>query len=200
MLLERNSKLVMIGDSVTDCERARPVGEGLFGGIGKGYVSIVDGLLNATYPEQKIRVINMGSSGDNVRNLKNRWQSDVLDLKPDWLSIMIGINDVWRQFDTPHITENHVNIDEYRDSLEYLVKSTLPVLKGMILMTPYYIEKNNNDEMRSVVDKYGAVVKEIAIKYNTVTVDTQAAFDEILEHYYPAASPGTEFTRIHLEV
>jgi len=108
MLLEKNAKLVMIGDSVTDCGRARPVGEGLFGAIGTGYAGYVNALLDATYPERHIRVVNMGSSGNTVLDLEARWQTDVVDLKPDWLSVMIGINDVWRQFDCPLQTEIHV--------------------------------------------------------------------------------------------
>lgn len=83
MRIETGSKLIMIGDSVTDCERARPVGEGLFGAIGKGYVSIVQGNLIARYPEKRIRVINMGSSGNTVRDLKGRWETDVIQQKPD---------------------------------------------------------------------------------------------------------------------
>jgi lysophospholipase L1-like esterase len=101
MKIEPGSKLVMIGDSITDAERARPVGEGLFSAQGRGYVSMVDALLGAVYPRHAIRVVNMGVSGNTVRDLKARWQTDVLDLKPDWLSILIGDNDVWRQFDTP---------------------------------------------------------------------------------------------------
>ena len=62
---------------------------------------MVDALLGAVYPERMIRVINMGVSGNTTRDLKARWQTDVLDLKPDWLSIMIGANDVWRQYDSP---------------------------------------------------------------------------------------------------
>ena len=70
----------MIGDSITDCERARPVGEGLFDALGKGYVSFVDGLLQARYPAHGIRVVNMGLSGNSVRDLQGSWQLDVLDL------------------------------------------------------------------------------------------------------------------------
>ena len=68
MLLEKNTKLVFIGDSVTDCGRARPVGEGLFGAIGTGYAGYVNALLDATVPKRKIRVVNMGSSGNTVRS------------------------------------------------------------------------------------------------------------------------------------
>ncbi|SFE03898.1 Lysophospholipase L1 [Paenibacillus catalpae] len=186
MLLGQEAKLVMIGDSITDCERARPRGEGLFGAIGKGYVSLVDALLTATYPELGIRVVNMGSSGNNVRDLEERWQTDVLDLKPDWLSIMIGTNDVWRQYDMPAQTEQHVYIEEYEEKLESLVKRTRPQLQGLVLMTPFYIEPNEADPMRSTMDQYGEVVKRIASKYDARFVDTQAAFNRVLAHIYPA--------------
>ncbi|WP_419872439.1 SGNH/GDSL hydrolase family protein [Candidatus Pristimantibacillus sp. PTI5] len=185
MLLEPKSKLVMIGDSITDCDRARPYGEGLFGAIGKGYVSLVDALLTAAYPESGIRVVNMGTSGNTVRDLKERWQTDVLDLKPDWLSIMIGINDVWRQYDLPAQTEQHVYIDEYEETLEALVKRTRPQLQGLVLMTPFYIEPNEADPMRRTMDQYGEVVKKLAFKYDARFVDTQAAFNQVLAHIYP---------------
>lgn len=185
MLLEPNSKLIMIGDSITDCERARPYGEGLFGAIGKGYVSLVDALLMAAYPERGIRVVNMGTSGNTIRELKERWQTDVLDLKPEWLSIMIGINDVWRQYDLPTQTEKHVLIDEYEETLDSLVKSTRPQLQGLVLMTPFYLEPNVSDPMRSTMDQYGEIVKKVASKYDARFVDTQAAFNQILAHIYP---------------
>ena len=74
-----------------------------------------------------------------MRDLAGRWQSDVLNLKPDWVSIMIGIHDVWRQFDAPLQTEWHVSLDEYSSVLEQLVRTTRPQLKGLVLMTPYFI-------------------------------------------------------------
>ncbi|MBO7745159.1 SGNH/GDSL hydrolase family protein [Paenibacillus sp. MWE-103] len=184
MLIGNNERLVMIGDSITDCGRARPVGEGLFDAIGKGYVGLVDALISAAYPERGIRVTNMGIGGNNVRDLKERWQTDVTDLKPDWLSVMIGTNDVWRQFDSPTIKESHVYLDEYEATLESLVAATLPQLKGLVLMTPFYIESNENDLMRAQMDRYGAAVKRVAEKYGTLFVDTQAAFNAVLEHLY----------------
>lgn len=185
MRIEQGSKLIMMGDSVTDCDRAKPVGEGLFGAIGNGYVNFVQASLIATYPEARIRVVNMGISGNTVRDLKARWKEDVLAQKPDWLSIMIGINDIWRQFDSPFQTEIHVYLDEYRETLDELVRLTKPSLKGLVLMTPYYIEPNKNDDMRAMMDKYGEVVKSIAEKYGTIFVDTQAEFDKMCTHYHP---------------
>lgn len=188
------SKLVMIGDSITDCERKRPIGEGLFNALGKGYVSLVDSLLQATYPQARIRVINMGTGGNTVRDLHDRWQTDVVDLQPDWLSIMIGINDVWRQFDSPWQTEWHVSLDEYQRTLETLVATTRPSVKGLILLTPYVLEPNRADPMRRMMDDYGAVVQQLATKHDAIYVDTQAAFDAVLVHLHPMA---LAWDRIH---
>jgi lysophospholipase L1-like esterase len=194
LMIGAHEKLLMIGDSITDVERARPIGEGRDPALGRGYVAMVDALLGAVYADQWIRVVNMGISGNTTRDLKARWQTDVLDLKPDWLSIMIGANDVWRQFDSPKQTEKHVLIDEYEKNLDELITQTKPMLKGLVLFTPYYIEPNKQDAMRATMDKYGAVVKKLASKYNAILVDTQAAFDEVLKIYYPAT---IKWDRVH---
>ncbi len=194
LIFKPNSKLVMIGDSITDCARARPIGEGLFDALGKGYVALVEATLTAALPEQHIRVVNVGSSGNTVRDLATRWHTDVLDLNPDWLSIMIGINDVWRQFDTPLQTEQHVRLDTYAETLEKLVSQTRPRLKGLVLMTPFMIEPNRTDAMRAMMDSYGAVVKALARQHDAILVDTQAAFDPVLAHLHPMA---LAWDRIH---
>ncbi|MBT3296191.1 MAG: SGNH/GDSL hydrolase family protein [Verrucomicrobia bacterium] len=187
MILEQNDKLVMIGDSITDCGRGRPAGEGLFDPYGSGYVNMVKAFLDARHPNLAIRVVNKGNSGNTVRELKARWQEDVLDQKPNWLSIMIGINDVWRQFDSPKMPETHVGLKEYERTLEELITASLPGLKGLILVTPYFIEPNRDDPMRARMNAYGAVIKALAEKHNAILVDTQAGFDRMLEHMHPMA-------------
>ena len=184
----------MIGDSVTAASRAEPVGEGLFEAHGKGYVNMVNSLLWAVYPGHQLRVTNMGTAGHTVRELKARWKRDVLDLKPDWLSIMIGINDVWRQFDLPHQPECHVGLEEYEATLDELVKRTKPKVKGLVLMTPYIVEPNPEEPMRARMDAYGAVVKKLAKRHKAIFVDTQAAFDAALQHIHPMA---LAWDRIH---
>jgi lysophospholipase L1-like esterase len=188
------SKLVMVGDSITDAGRARPVGEGRGEAIGKGYVMMVEALLGAVYPDQWIRTVNQGISGNTVRDLKARWQTDVLDLAPDWVSIMIGANDVWRQFDSPRQTEKHVLIDEYEKTLDELLLATLPRVKGLVLITPFYLEPSRADAMRAAMDRYGAAVRRLADKHRTLFVDSQAAFDEVLKTYYPAT---INWDRVH---
>lgn len=180
------SKLVMIGDSITDAGRARPGADSSGGPLGRGYVSLVDTLLAAVYPDQPIWIVNTGISGNTVRDLKARWPADVLDLKPDWLSIMIGTNDVWRQFDSPRRPDLAVPIDEYERTLDELIARTRPALKGLVLLTPFYLEPNRQEPMRAQMDRYGAVVRRLAATHGALFVDTQAAFDEVLAAAYTA--------------
>jgi len=194
MIFGKNDKLVMIGDSITDCNRMRPIGDGLFGALGDGYVNLTNALLQTEYAHLGVRIMNMGISGNTVRDLEARWQTDLLDLKPDWVSIMIGINDVWRKFSYPFQLEHFVPIDEYEQKLRALVERTLPEVKGIVLMTPFYIEPNKDEPMRALMDAYGRKVKEIAEAYGTVFVDTQAAFDRALQHLYPGSIAGD---RVH---
>lgn len=187
MKIRPNGKLLMIGDSITDCGRARPVGEAVNWDLGNGYVSLVNALIGAACPRQNIRVLNLGVSGNTVRDLCARWRTDVLDLEPDWLSVMIGINDVWRQFDAPLQTEWHVHLDEYVGTLERLLDETRPRLEGLVLMTPYFIEPNQADPMRALMDRYGDAVRQLAGRYDAILVDTQAAFDDFLTNVNPMA-------------
>jgi lysophospholipase L1-like esterase len=193
MLFAKNDKLIMIGDSVTDAGREHPVGE--YGaGRGMGYVSEVNALLTTCYPELKMRVVNMGTSGNNVLDLANRWQTDVFDLNPAWVSVCIGINDIWRQFDHPLLTELHVSLEQYTETLDRLIAETLPRVKGMILISPYYLEPNKSDPMRAMMDTYGASMKKLAEKYKQPFVDLQAAFDDFLSYYYPSV---INWDRVH---
>lgn len=186
MKIQPNSKLVMIGDSITDCGRFDDAD-----GLGDGYVRFVDVSLR----EFDVQVVNKGISGNTVRDIKARWQIDVLELKPDWLSIMIGINDVWRQIDNWEAPENWVLIDEYERTLCELVERVLPSLKGLVLMTPYVLELDKSDGMRSKMDAYGEVMQGIAMKYGAIFVDTQVAFDNILQK---TDAQGLSNDRVHM--
>jgi lysophospholipase L1-like esterase len=187
MILPPRTKLLFIGDSITACDRARPVGEGRAGAIGQSYVGLLEGLLGAAYPAHAIRLVNMGISGNTVLDLQARWTSDVIDLSPDWVSIMIGVNDVWRQFDRPRQTEIHISPQTYAATLDTLVRQTKPRVKGLILMAPFYIEPHRGDAMRARMDEYGTLMKQVATAHQTLFVDTQAAFDAVLPHMHPNA-------------
>ena len=165
----------MIGDSITDCGRSRNQK------LGNGYVNLIHGQLEFAYPEQRIQVVNKGVSGNTVRDLKKRWKRDVLDLNPDWLSLMIGINDVWQQMDNWKPIKERVSIDEYERTLDEIISVVSLSLRGLVLMTPYVLEPNIADPMRAMMDGYGAVVQKIAKKYKAIFIDTQALFDKVLK-------------------
>lgn len=199
MTLPRDARLLFIGDSITDANR-EPMGEPApwgTAGLGRGYVSLVESWLVATRPQDGVRVFNRGTSGHTVRDLAARWQADVLDLRPDAVAILIGINDVWRQFDTPLRTETHVLPDEYERMLETLAIRTLATLAApsrLVLATPFFIEANRADPMRARMDEYGAIVRRLAAKHGATLVDTQAAFDAVTAHLHPMA---LAWDRIH---
>ena len=167
MIFQTGERVVFIGDSVTEYGHGKPVGEGLFEGVGSGYV------------------------------------------RPDWVSICIVINDVWRQFDSPALKEQHVEPEVYEETYRELIERTLPQVKGIILMTPYYIEAQREDPMRRRMDTYAGITKKLAAEYGLICVDLQKAFDDFLEfrhssflawdrvHPSPAGCflMGTEFLR-----
>jgi len=176
MLFDANSTLLMIGDSITDCGRARPVGEG--DGLGSGYVSFINALLTAEYPGANIKVLNTGIGGDTIRHLKARWKSDMLAFAPDYLSIKIGVNDVWRYI-SGNLTE-HVPLDEYESVYRELIAATKPTVKKIILISPFLSERDRSDPMMAMLLDYIAVVKRIAVDESLLFVDTQAEFDRYI--------------------
>ena len=194
MLFEKNDTVLFIGDSISDYERKRPVGEGLFNAWGTSYVANAASLLSCMYPELGLRLINMGISGNQITSLEERWETDVMALHPDWVSVLIGINDVWRQFDSPQIPESHVSPEVFEATYERLMERTLPQVKGMILMTPYFMEPNRADPMRARMDEYGEIVRRTAEKYSQTFVDLQAAWDRLFVHMHPC---NIAWDRIH---
>jgi lysophospholipase L1-like esterase len=152
MKIAKGAIVLFTGDSITDCGRARPVGKGA--GLGSGYVAIAQERLKDNV------VLNTGISGHTVRDLAARWDNDVINLKPDWLSVMIGTNDVWRQFDKRGVG---VLPADYKG--------------GLVLMTPFLVEANEAEPMRARMDEYRQIVTELAGEFGAYLVDTQAMYN-----------------------
>jgi lysophospholipase L1-like esterase len=180
MLFTAHQRIVFIGDSITDCGRRDTDPP-----YGHGYVSMVRNLLAGRYPEIRLVILNRGISGNTVRDLAARWEKDVIAERPDWLSIKIGINDVWRHFE--HRLAAHVPLPEYEATLRRLIQRTQAATHArLILMTPYLIEPDRNDPMRRMMDDYSAVVSGLAAEYGAVLVHTQVAWDAALAHTRPS--------------
>ena len=178
MIFQNGDRIVFAGDSVTDMGSNNPVGEGLFDNLGKGYVRMIENLLVACYPEVSLRITNSGISGNTSRDLLARFDRDVVSLHPDWVSICIGINDVWRQFDVPAFTDWAVSPEEYEKNVEEMILSVKDRVKGIFLLTPYYIEANREDFMRARMDEYVAICKRLAEKHGCTFIDLQKLFED----------------------
>jgi len=187
MLFSPHDKILFIGDSISDYDRKRPVGEGLFNAWGTSYVADVGALLGCAMPDMHLRVVNMGIGGNQIRDLDMRWQEDVFDLKPDWVSVLIGINDVWRQFDCPAMSDSQVLPEEYRSNVETMILAVKDKVKGIFLLTPYYIEDNPHDAMRNRMIEYVDICKELAEKHGCILVDFQAMYERYLRHRHSAS-------------
>lgn len=194
MIFENYDRIVFAGDSVTDMESACPVGEGMHGKLGKGYVKIVDSMLAMAYPEINLRVTNSGIGGNTSRDLLARFDRDVVELEPQWVSICIGINDVWRQFDLPGIRSRHVLPDEYEANVEDMILRVKGKVKGIFILSPYIIEANRADTMRARMDEYVEICRRLANKHGCVFVDFQKMYEDYCKVRHAAS---IAWDRIH---
>ena len=136
MIFSDFDRVVFAGDSVTDMGSERPVGEGLFDNLGRSYVRVIENMLMAWYPKLNIRITNSGISGNTSKDLLERFDRDVVELNPQWVSICIGINDVWRQFDVPACRDYAVSVEEYEKNLETMILKIRGKVKGIFICTP----------------------------------------------------------------
>jgi len=174
MILRTGERVVFIGDSITDCGRRQGAAP-----YGDGYVSLVRAFVTARHPDLDLTWVNRGVSGDTVRDLAARWEQDAVGERPDWLSVMIGINDIWRRY-TGRPAES-VPIDEYERTLRGLLRRVVEATGcRLILADPYLIEPDRAEPQRADTDRYAAVVAALAAEFDAVHVATQAAFDRAL--------------------
>ena len=129
------ARILFQGDSITDGNRGRSADPNHI--LGHGYVFITAARHGAAFPERKLDFINRGVSGNTVLELENRWQKDTLNLKPDVLSILIGVNDDGRG----------IPLEQYEqvyDKLLTQAKTANPEIK-LVLCEPF-VEANGQDQ------------------------------------------------------
>ena len=117
--LSPNQTIVFIGDSITDADRNQPA----YQPFGFGFVHFIANHLLAKYPQLNLNIINTGISGNTVRDFKARWKTDCLEYKPDILSVLIGINDLWRQYEGLEQLSQAVYLDEYESTYHQLLST-----------------------------------------------------------------------------
>jgi lysophospholipase L1-like esterase len=171
-----SSKLLFIGDSITDADwRKCPEN------IGKGFVRIVRDYLAAKDPASAPTVMNRGISGNKITDLQKRWQRDVIDLQPDVLNIYIGINDVWHGFVPDRVG---CPIDQYvagyRDILTQARRAN-PKLQ-LTLCEPSVIWLTDPPDANDRLKPYAAAVHELGREFDAdCVVRLHEAFNKARE-------------------
>ena len=176
LLFQPQQKLVFIGDSITDAGRTAG-----YAPYGYGYVYLTYLWLAAAHPELDLIIVNKGISGHTSRDLVARWERDVIAEQPEWLSIKIGANDVWRAPQSRW--EDAVSLAEFeRNYREMLDRTRTTTQANLILAEPFLVESDSDDPFRRAMDKYRQVVRQLTQEYDTLLVKTQDAFDHGLQH------------------
>jgi lysophospholipase L1-like esterase len=152
--------------------------------MGHGYAFSIASRVGADYPEKRYQFYNRGISGNKVTDLKQRWQADTLDLKPDVLSILVGVNDsnsiVFKR-------QPSVSVEEYEENYEALLEKTRALFPEIILILcePFVLKVGRMNEKweasYSDMLKRQAIVRKLAEKYNAVFVGFQEVFDKACE-------------------
>ncbi len=187
MIIHPGNTILFQGDSITDAGRLKgdadvelPAND--LGALGAGYASKAAGILLEQFAGQGLQIHNRGISGNRVTNMRDRWQADCLDLKPDVLSILIGVNDTWHGVasGTP---DNGVSLDDFDRVLRELIdvtRAALPDLR-LVICEPYTTEAGAVLTMKfhPDMDDRRAIVRAIADEKGDVFVPFQEMFDNL---------------------
>ena len=174
--------IVFQGDSITDARRDKenqlPNG---VAGLGSGYVGMASAQLLAQQADKKWTCYNRGISGNKVHQLAERWQLDCLELKPDVLSILIGVNDFWHTMTHNYQGTVAVYEEDYRNLLK-LTRSALPDTK-FIIGEPFSVQGGtaiDASKWYPAFDEYRKAAKKVAEEFGAVWIPYQTIFDEAL--------------------
>ena len=176
-------RVLFQGDSITDCGRHREAVEPNVG-LGAGYAMLSAGRLLADHPEKNIQVFNRGISGNRVVDLYARWKIDALNLKPDVLSILIGVNDTWHAFGS----NNGVGVERYGRIYHEIITWTLQALPDVkiVLCEPFVLEFGAvAEEWLEEIDERRRIVKNLAEEFNLPLVPIQSVLNEALKQAPP---------------
>jgi lysophospholipase L1-like esterase len=180
--LEKGSVILFQGDSITDGNRGRS--QDLNHIMGHGYAFSIASRLGADYPEKKFVFYNRGISGNKVNDLEKRWQADTLELKPDLLSILVGVND---SASVVFQREPVISTERYEEIYRTLLDRTLLLFPKVlpVVCEPFVLKvgkvKENWDAFNADIEKRQTVVRKLATEYNAVFVGFQEIFDKACE-------------------
>jgi len=161
MYLQKNDLVLFAGDSITDA--GRRVDPAANGGMGMGYAAMAAGILAARYPELNLNFRNAGLSGNRLVDLEQRLEADVLAYRPNVVSILIGVNDTWRRFDSGIDSP----IAQFRTGYRRMLRALADRLDArLVLIEPFMLSVR--EEMRAWredLDPRIAAVRDLAREF-----------------------------------
>jgi lysophospholipase L1-like esterase len=181
-LIKSNSTILFQGDSITDAGRSREQADQPNNqkALGNGYAWLAGSKLLIDHSSDNLKVFNRGISGHKVPQLAGRWQKDCIDLKPDVLSILIGVNDIWHKLDGKHDGTPATYERDYLALVERTLKA-LPEVK-LIICEPFVLRCGAvKDNWFPEFDLYRASAKKVAETFHATFVPFQTMFDEAVK-------------------
>ena len=176
-------RIVFQGDSITDAGRDKRN----YHDMGNGYPKYTSEILTERFPEMEFEFINQGIGGNRTDQLFDRMSKDLIDLKPDIVSILIGINDIWHRYGGDRIMTTDEQIEaNYRAILERIRRETDAKI---VMLTPYILDCEDKVQTRADLPALQAIVRKLAAEYADVLIPLDEQFDEAMKtqpepHYY----------------
>lgn len=171
-------RIVCLGDSITQ-----------FGDGPNGYVGLLRAYLAQVSAPNGIEVLNAGVSGNTANDELGRFDRDVMQKKPDLLTISVGVNDVWHGFDNTHLQgggPNGVPLTQYRTNVETMVRTAQKAGVVVVILSPTVIGEDLNDPRNAALAGYTAALQDIARRHKCLFVDFQQPFQTYLDLYRTA--------------
>ncbi len=167
---KENSIILFQGDSITDCSRDRCDPDSL----GNGYVNLIMEALADRYSHSKLKFVNRGISGDKIRDLQLRWDEECIDIDPEILSILIGVNDTL-------ITPPELFEEEYR----MLLKRTTDALSSKIILCEPFLLLEDNNAYRNDLNPKIEIVNNLSEEFSTLLLPLDKIFREACSLHPP---------------
>jgi len=187
MILSENQLVLFQGDSITDCGRPR---DGSDWHMGLGYPSLIAAMMGYRHPRLNMRFLNRGIGGDRVPDLQSRWQADCIDIKPDWVSILIGVNDASTAATDDKAESVEAYEAGYRDILRQLREKTDA---RPIILEPFLLHtKHPYDfippvaKIRTSLDPMIAAARKLAREFDAIYVPLDDLFQAASADVDPA--------------
>lgn len=179
--LKKGSIILFQGDSITDAGRRKDNKQANHEkALGKGYVGILAGSLLAEHADLDLKIYNRGISGNKIPDLQKRWQEDTIDLKPDVVSILVGVNDLWHTLGDK--ASYHGTLEDYEKGYRELIQRTQRELPGVQIIICEAFTSRQSEQFKTL-DQYAAVCKKLADEFDLPFVP----FHQELKRVIPVA-------------